>query len=58
LYKYKALWLSYENASIFAAFALAAFNRESPFQKRMGDARFFGHDKVNMRGAYVQCFEI
>ncbi|ACX75437.1 hypothetical protein Fisuc_1845 [Fibrobacter succinogenes subsp. succinogenes S85] len=25
LYKYKALWLSYENASIFAAFALVAF---------------------------------
>ena len=31
LYKYKALRLSYENASIFAAFALVAFIPASPF---------------------------
>ena len=31
LYKYEALRLSYENASIFAAFALVAFVSGSPF---------------------------
>ena len=31
LYKYKALRLSYENASIFAAFALVAFVPGSTF---------------------------
>ena len=33
LYKYKALRLSYENASIFAAFALVAFIPGSPFDE-------------------------
>ena len=38
LYKYKVLRLSYENASIFAAFALMAFIPGSPF---------FRHDNMN-----------
>ena len=32
LYKYKVLRLSYENASIFAAFALMAFIPGSPYK--------------------------